>query len=143
QRDIKGQIVLPATYTVGFVVQKYAVQNKEGGWLFGADFEYQNWDKYRIYGQRDSVKNKWELRAGAQFNPVPKRNYFSNIMYRFGFFIGPDYIKVGQKLSQFGASFGLGLPFPISRQAPNQISIVNLALEYSKRGNSDNLLREN
>ena len=142
-RDVKGKIEMPSSFTIGFVLQKYAVMNKEGGWMLGLDFSQQNWDNYRYYGTKDSVQNKWEVRVGGQFTPVPKRNYFSNVAYRFGFFTGPDYIKVGQKLSQFGASFGLGLPLAISRQAPNQTTYINLAFEYSKRGNNDNLLKEN
>jgi hypothetical protein len=143
RKDIKGTIELPSSFTFGFVLQKYSVPAKEGGWLFGMDFTQQNWDKYRFYGQKDSVRNKWELKAGAQFNPTPQRNYFSNVAYRFGLFMGPDYINVGSKLSQFGGSFGLGLPMAFSRQAPNQVSIINLAFEYSKRGNNNNLLKEN
>jgi hypothetical protein len=143
QKDIKGTIELPASFTFGFVLQKYPVAYKEGGWLFGIDFSQQGWDNYRFYGQKDSVKNKWEVRAGVQLNPKLNRNYFSQVAYRFGLFMGPDYINVGNKLSQFGASFGLGLPMAISRQAPNQISIINAGFEYIKRGNNDNLLKEN
>lgn len=143
-RDIKGKINLPATYTAGFIIQKFPVQNKEGGWLIGLDFVKQNWDNYRFYGQRDSVQNKWEVRVGGQINPVPQiRKYWSNVTYRFGLFAGPDYVKVGQKLNQFGGSFGVGLPLATSRQAPNQATIINLAFEYSKRGNNNNILREN
>ena len=143
RRDIKGKINLPASFTVGFIAQKYPVAGKEGGWLIGLDFTQQNWNQYRFYGQVDSVRNKWEVKIGAQINPAPKRNYFSNVAYRFGLFAGPDYIKIGKNLSQFGGSFGLGLPLAISRQAPNQISIINLAFEYSKRGNNNNILKEN
>jgi hypothetical protein len=143
KRDIKGTIELPASFTFGFVLQKYPVAYKEGGWLFGIDFSQQSWDNYRFYGQKDSVKNKWEVRAGVQLNPKLNRNYFSQVAYRFGLFMGPDYINVGNKLSQFGASFGLGLPMAISRQAPNQLSIINVGFEYIKRGNNDNLLKEN
>jgi hypothetical protein len=142
QRNIKGKIILPASYTIGFVLQKLAVINKEGGWMLGIDFMQQNWDKYRFYGQTDSVQNRWELRVGGQLNPIPKRNYFSRVAYRAGLFTGPDYIKVGQKLTQFGGSFGMGLPVALSRQAPNQVTFVNIALEYSKRGNNDNVLKE-
>ncbi len=142
-RDVKGTIELPSNFTVGFIVQKFAVQNKEGGWMLGLDFNQQSWSKYRFYGQPDSLRNKWEIRAGAQLNPVPRRNYFSNISYRFGLILGPDYVKVGQKLPQFGGSFGLGLPMAVSRQAPNQATFINLAFEYIKRGNNDNLLKEN
>lgn len=142
-RDVKGTIELPSNFTIGFILQKFAVQNKEGGWIFGLDLNQQGWSKYRFYGQPDSLRNKWELRAGAQLNPVPRRNYFSNISYRFGLILGSDYVKVGQKLPQFGGSFGLGLPMAVSRQAPNQATFINLAFEYIKRGNNDNLLKEN
>lgn len=142
KRDIKGKINIPSAYTVGFVLQKLAVVNKEGGWLIGVDFSQQNWSQYRFYNQSDSVQNSWQIKVGAQLNPIPKRNYFSNVAYRFGFFIGPDYVKVKQNLPNFGATFGLGLPLVISRQAPNQVSLVNLAFEYGKRGNNDNLLKE-
>lgn len=143
QRDIKGELVMPGNFTVGVALQKYAIPNKEGGWLFGLDFEQQGWDKYRFYGQQDSVKSKWELRLGAQLTPVPKRNYFSNVTYRFGLFTGPDYIKVGSKLSQFGGSIGFGLPIAGNAQARNQYTLINIALEYIKRGNSNNILKEN
>jgi len=142
-RDVKGKIQLPAMYTIGFLLQKPAIANKESGWLLGIDFEQQNWSQYRLYGQKDSVQNKWQLRIGGQLNPIPRRNYFSFVSYRAGFFIGPDYIKVGQKLSQMGGSFGMGLPVRKSAQAPNQVSIINVAFEYGKRGNNDNLLKEN
>lgn len=142
-RDVKGTINLPSSLTVGFMLQKFAVQNKEGGFMLGMDFATQKWSDYRFYGQADSLRNKWELRTGVQINPVPRRNYFSNIAYRFGLFFGPEYVKVGQKLPQVGASFGVGLPMAISRQAPNQATFINLAIEYVKRGNNDNRLKEN
>ena len=142
-RNIAGQLQLPASYTAGFVLQKFAVPNKEGGWLFGIDYHTQPWSEYRFYGKADSLRDKWELRVGAQISPMPQRSYFTNISYRFGFFVGPDYVQLGQSLPQFGASLGLGLPVGISRQAPNQVTFVNLALEYARRGNTNNVLQEN
>lgn len=143
QREVKGTVDMPSGFTIGAMYQKFAVQGKEGGFILGFDFSQQNWANYRFYGQADSLRNKWELRTGLQFNPVPKRNYFSNISYRFGFFFGPDYIKVGQKLPEIGGSFGLGLPMAVNRQAPNQATLINLAFEYIRRGTQDNILREN
>ncbi len=142
RKDIKGNINIPTSYTFGFVAQKAAISNKEGGWLIGVDFTQQNWSQYRFYGQVDSVRNSWQVKVGGQLTPIPKRNYFSNVSYRFGFFTGPDYIKVKKDLPQFGASFGLGLPVALTRQAPNQVTLVNLAFEYNKRGNNNNLLNE-
>jgi hypothetical protein len=142
QSNIKGKIAYPASYTIGFVYEKLA-QPKQAGWSIGIDYIQQNWSSYRFYGQTDLVQNKWEVRVGGQLQPVPKKNYFSNVAYRAGFFIGPDYVNVQKKLQQFGASFGMGLPLAQSRQAPGQATIINLALEYIKRGNNDNLLKEN
>lgn len=143
QRDVKGKVKLPASYTVGFMLQKFATPNKEGGWMLGADYSSTRWDDYRFYDQKDSVRTNWTLSVGGQWSPIPKRSYFSNIAYRFGMVFGPDYIKVGNPLSQLGLSFGMGLPIPISRQAPNQVTFLNLAFEMNRRGNDTNLLREN
>ncbi|NOT52512.1 MAG: hypothetical protein HOP10_14680 [Chitinophagaceae bacterium] len=145
QKDVKGKIVLPSSFTVGFIFQKPMIMEKdrrESGWTIGADFTMQNWSKYRVFGQADSVRNRWELRIGGQLTPVPNKNYFSNITYRAGFFMGPDYIKVGKNLPNIGGSFGMGLPVALNRQAPNQFTIINIALEYNKRGTTSNLLRE-
>ena len=139
--DIKGKIDYPSSFTVGFVYEKMA-QAKEAGWLLGVDFMQMNWDNYRFYGEKDFVGNKWELRIGTQLRPAPGRNYFSNVAYRLGFFTGPDYIRVPDKIQQFGASLGFGLPLGISRQAPNQATFINLAFEYIKRGNNDDILKE-
>jgi hypothetical protein len=143
QRDVKGKVVLPATFTAGFMLQKFSVPNKEGGWMFGVDYSATRWNDYRFYGQTDSVQNNWSLHVGGQWSPVPKRSYFSNIAYRFGVILGPDYIRVGRELPQVGFTMGAGLPVPISRQAPNQVTFINLAFEMNRRGNDANLLREN
>jgi hypothetical protein len=65
------------------------------------------------------------------------------VEYRAGFFVGEDYLKVGNKLPVFGVSFGLGLPIVnYNRLASGQFSRINLGFEYNKRGNNDNLLRD-
>jgi hypothetical protein len=145
-KNVKGKIAMPASITAGFVLQQLPTygQNKKGGWLLGLDFVYENWENYRFYGQQDSLKNKWELRLGGQLYPTPGANYFSNVEYRAGLILGPDYINFQNKLPQVGFTMGFGLPMPnYNRLSPNQVSILNLAFEYIKRGNKDNLLREN
>jgi hypothetical protein len=143
QKNIRGKILYPASYTAGFVVEK-SPKDKKGGWLFGVDYMHQNWNDYRFYGQPDSVQDNWQLRIGAQMRPAQKKNYFSYVAYRAGFYIGPDYIHVKDKLPQWGLSFGLGLPVAnYNRLSPGQATMINLALEYGRRGNSNNLLREN
>lgn len=143
RNDIKGDVIIPSTVTVGVVFEKYP-EPKKAGWLVGVDFSQSKWENYRFYGQPDQLRNAWQLRLGAELQPVQNRNYFSKIGYRAGFFTGPDYVQAQQKdLSQYGISFGMRLPFAINRQAPYQYTFMNLGFEYIKRGNNDNLLREN
>ena len=139
--DVKGEIIYPASYKTGFVVQR---QNQNGsGWLIGADYSQNKWSQFRNYGQVDSVQDNWLVNIGGQLVPRPKENYFSRVVYRFGLFAGEDYIKVRNNLPVLGASFGMALPIRTSRQAPAQFSVVNVAMDYMKRGNNDNLLKEN
>jgi hypothetical protein len=143
-RDIKGKIVWPSTFTAGFILERTAAQ-RQAGWLFGIDFNQQTWEDFRFYGQKDnSIVNRWEIRVGGQLRPVPKNNYFSNIAYRAGFFLGRDYIQVQEKLPLLGITMGMGLPLRnFSRQSQYQATVINLAFEFIKRGNNDNLLKEN
>ena len=146
QKNVKGKVIYPSGYGAGFIIEKKVdVQNnKFASWLVGVDVVQNNWDQYRFYGAPDLVSNNWELRVGAQIRPEPKRNYFSNVAYRGGFFIGRDYIHVGSNLPVAGLTFGMGLPLAnYNALARTQASIINLAIEYIKRGNNDNILKEN
>ena len=145
KKGVAGEIDYPASFTAGFMIQRVPV-NKKGGWLIGVDFYQANWKDYRIYGQADSLRNKWEVRVGGELRPsldAARKSYFGRVAYRAGFFLGPDYIQVKKKLPLFGASFGLGLPIGNFNRLNNQVTFINLALEYIKRGNNDNLLKEN
>jgi hypothetical protein len=146
QKNVKGKIIYPSSYGFGFILEKKAdlKNNKYGGWSVGVDLVQNNWSEYRIYGLTDSVQNSWELKVGTQIRPEPKKNYFSNVVYRGGFMVGQDYIHVGNDLPTWGLSLGAG--FPIANYNPSarsQASIINVSLEYIKRGNNSNLLKEN
>jgi hypothetical protein len=66
------------------------------------------------------------------------------VSYRAGFFFGPDYIRVKRNLPVYGFSFGMGLPIAnYNRLSPGQFTVLNLALEYERRGNNENVLKEN
>jgi hypothetical protein len=112
--------------------------------LVGVDFVQNNWSEYRFYGTPDSVQDAWQFRIGGQIRPEPKKNYFSNVTYRAGIFIGRDYVHVVDQLPLLGLSFGMGLPLPnYNSLARTQASVLNLTFEYVKRGNNQNLLKDN
>ncbi len=145
QKNIRGEIIYPSSLGVGFTLGRPSA-GKERGWQFGMDLVQAKWSNYRYYGAKDSVQNKWELRVGAQLWPVltsSGRSYWKYVSYRAGFFMGPDYIKVQEKLPQYGITLGMGLPLSYTRQNPNQATMINITAEYIKRGNNSNLLKEN
>lgn len=140
----KGQLQLPATFTVGFVLQKNASDNKGISWLIGVDYSIEKWSKYRYYGQPDNLSDKTELRVGGQIIPVPKKGYLSNVVYRFGFFTGTDYVNASAGKTKYtGGTFGVALPVINRGGLSQQFSVINLAFEYSKRGNNSSPLKEN
>jgi hypothetical protein len=142
QNGVKGTVVYPSSYTAGFVIEHY--REKKPGFTVGADFVQTKWSKYRFFGASDAVKDNWQFRLGGELRPVPSlRNYMSQVSYRAGLTFGQDYVNAGGDLSQWSASFGLGLPMVRSNFSPNQYSVINLSFEYNKRGNDDNLLKEN
>ena len=141
QKDVKGEIVYPSNYTAGFVFNNF--KNDGRGFLFGVDYTQSKWSEYRFFRQQDSVQDSWKINAGGQFNPKPGANYFSRVSYKLGFAVGMDYIKVKEDLPLYAITFGMALPIRTSRLAPNQFNAVNLAFEFLKRGNNDNVLKEN
>ena len=143
-KDVKGKMRYPGSFTVGFSYQSDRGNFKKAYWLVGVDFTSTAWGDYRYFGKTDFTQNTWQLNIGGQIRPIPKKGYFSNVTYRAGIVIGPDYINIGQKLQQFGATFGMGLPLAnYNRLAQGQATFINVALEYNKRGNNSNLLKEN
>jgi len=146
EKGVKGKIVYPSGYGLGFALEKKPdlQNNKYGNWLIGVDYVQNNWNDYRFYGTPDSVQNAWQFRVGGQIRPEPKKNYFSNVTYRAGIFIGQDYVHVVDKLPLLGLTFGVGLPLPnFNSLARTQASVLNLSFEYVKRGNNSNLLKDN
>ncbi len=144
--NTKGEILYPSGFTAGFIIQK--TQNEFGktaGWMIGADITRNNWDNYKFFGVADNnVKSNWQAKVGAELRPVRKASYFSNVAYRVGFNTGPDYIYLKKALPTYGLSMGMTLPLAnYNQQAQYQASVINLALEYIKRGNKENVLHEN
>jgi hypothetical protein len=145
-RDVKGEIVYPGSYTVGFLYAKGIDFDKKiyRSWSLGVDYSVSQWDQYRFYGKQDSVTNSSIVSVGGEFRPdFSKKGYFNQIAYRLGFNFGKDYIRVGNDLPIYGLTFGLGLPLRRWSTFSRQETIINLAFEYSKRGNNDNIVKDN
>jgi len=129
--DNNGHILLPRKIGVGFTLKK------ENKLMIGADYYSQNWSDARFFGKSDSLQNANTLRGGIEFVPNSRdlRNYLNSIHYRIGGHYSNTYLQLnGTQLTDFGISFGLGLPLRGSR------SIFNIAFEMGQRGTLDNNL---
>lgn len=130
-----SSIFLPSSFGIGVSM------GRTDRWLTAADFKMQDWSKFKYNDQTDSLKNSFEISAGAQFRPSfnDVGNYISRIQYRLGLRYAQTYLQLhNTQLNEAAISFGLGLPLKKSR------STFNLAVEAGKRGTTSNgLIREN
>jgi hypothetical protein len=142
--DVKGKVILPATYGVGF---SYANKNI----LFGADIETTNWNAYRYYDQKDQLQNSYTFRAGAQYYPAKDNTqaskYWSFVKYRAGLYYGNDYVKLNNKnRPNYGLTLGTGMPLTSlqRRSYYSDVVVLNLGMEIGARGNKQSQsIREN
>ena len=148
QKNIGGNIKIPATYTAGIQYQKTitdAYKYVHDVFMVGAEYTTTKWSQYTSYGAKDATADSWQLRVGAQWVPDPLniRSYFSHVKYRAGFNIGKDYINAdGNGLKTYGITVGFGLPV---RKASYtyQYTTIHTAFEFGKRGSAVNNITEN
>jgi len=132
--DEKGSFTLPIRIGTGITF------GKEGKWIAGTDFLWQNWEKYRYYGQSDSLVNRWNIAIGGEYIPDARSSsYLQKVAYRAGFHFGKTPLNLqNSHLSEFGISFGLGLPLKKSK------SMVNLSASFGRKGTYQHgLIQEN
>ncbi len=133
--DIKGKIVIPYRIGMGFT---YYHGNRL---MLGAEYEFQKWDRFSVFGNNDSVSDAWTARLGGQY--APKHTVLSplykKMIYRFGAHYGLTYLMINNHhLSEFGISVGATFPIRKSR------STFNITVEYGGRGTKQyGLLKEN
>jgi len=131
----KGKVVLPQKLGVGFTYQK------ADRWLVGADFEWQNWNKYEAFGVPDSLTDSWRVALGAQI--IPKHTSISSLLKRMTYRVGArynhSYLSIDNTpINEFGISFGVGFPMKKSKTG------IDLSMEIGRRGTTKNqLIQEN
>jgi len=131
----KGLVILPDRVGFGFM---YAEKDR---WLIGADFEWQNWEKFESFGQSDSLDNAWRISVGGQY--IPKHTSISSLFKRMSYRLGVRYDKsylslLGHQIDEYGISFGFGFPMKRSKTE------IDLSFEIGQRGTMKNsLIQEN
>jgi hypothetical protein len=143
--EISGKYKLPMKSIIGF---GFGTHDK---WHVGV--EYQNQDALQSEGFANVTNSSYNYKKSNRISLggfyLPKINsissYWERVTYRAGLRLEKTGLAVDgtgigtnfTSIDDFGMSFGLGLPL-------KQLSTVNLALEYGKRGTaSNNLIEEN
>ncbi|MCW3088926.1 MAG: hypothetical protein JWQ78_2312 [Sediminibacterium sp.] len=147
QANILGTVRLPSSYAAGLTLHKTGTSTRGVFelWSIGVEYTATKWTDYRFYNQSDKLNNSWQAKLGIQFSPDPLsgKDYWSNVNYRAGFYMGQDYINAdGNGLKQLGISFGAGLPIRKWSSYDNQFTVINTALQFGKRGSSVNNITE-
>lgn len=133
---LRGNINIPQSVGGGL---SYCYKNKL---TVAADFTWQNWNKYHLMGQKDSLTDAFIASAGMQFIPDPLSNkFFKKMAFRIGAKYSTGNFLINNKLiDELAVSLGLGIPLTTF----NTHSNINVVFEYGKMGTLvNNLIKQN
>ncbi len=140
-QGVKGEIQLPLSYGFGLAIKK------GDKWLIAGDFAAQQWSTYKAFNKTQDLKNSFRVSLGTQYVPNSKANgkgnYLKRIYYRAGLRYSQTMLELkNTSLTEYGFSFGLGLPVGRSFLLQN-FSLVNIGIEIGNRGTlSNGLIKE-
>jgi len=133
--DETGKIYMPLSIGGGISFAK------KNSWMFGVDFDWQNWKKFKSFNTIDSIGNSFNFAAGGEIIPhySASLKYWKKMSYRFGFHYGRTYLDLnGSNINDFSVSVGLG--FPINKLG----TMISLSAEAGRKGNTQpGLIQEN
>ncbi|MDP1622993.1 MAG: hypothetical protein Q8M08_11725 [Bacteroidales bacterium] len=131
----RGTITIPMMIGGGFSFEK------KDKWNIGADYKWQNWEKFRAFDLNDSLVNSWQLNFGGEIIPNIENynNFLARVHYRLGFMYGKTYLHLrGQDLNEYAITFGFGIPLRGMK------TMLNVGAQYGARGTTaQQLIREN
>ncbi|MDD4529630.1 MAG: hypothetical protein PHX48_07095, partial [Bacteroidales bacterium] len=85
--------------------------------------------------QNNNLVNNLKISVGGEWKPDAYGSFFKKSSYRFGFFYDDGMLELNNtRINQYGISCGFGFPIKKSN------TMINLSLEYIKRGTTQNNL---
>lgn len=128
EKEKSGKIRMPDYYRGGVSF------GKNGVWLAGLDFSYNNWEQFRNFEAKDSLKNSFETNLGGEYKT-------KKFVYRAGTRFSKTYLSLNNtQLNDYSVSLGIGILRLFPKRPP---STINLGIEAGQRGTTDNnLIRE-
>ncbi|WP_131453992.1 OmpP1/FadL family transporter [Neotamlana sedimentorum] len=123
---------LPLTYGFGIT----STLNKNLTTSF--DFTKLKWNDTDQSINKETYTDQSIYAFGAEYNPSPRKSYWSNVDYRFGFNYNTGFLNISDNtIDSYFVSAGLGLPL-------SDLSKLNIAYSYGTEGTVNNgLVKEN
>lgn len=129
----KTEVKYPQSFGAGITLQK------NDRWLIGIDFNWGNWEQFKIDNVSDSLQNSWNVAIGGCYTPynTSVSNYLRKVTYRAGMHYEQTYFNIyGTSINKYGVTLGLGLPIP------RAMTSINVAVDFGKMGTTQNNLIE-
>lgn len=131
---------MPASFGVGLAI----MDNTR--WLIGFDAQYNRWSTVNSVANSEQFIDAFRFGLGIELTPnAAKRSVIKRTSYRFGGYYDTGALDLnGQRIGQYGITFGFGLPVTKNKEALfSGSSYINVALEVGSRGTTaNNLIRE-
>ncbi len=130
EADDNSKIELPREMGFGISFGKKDV------FIVAGDYILTNWGEVSFPGYEDYLTNSSTFKLGAQYIPDKNANYnyLNRVEYRLGGHISSSHLVVnGERLKEFGITFGTGLPLNRTK------SRINLHIGYlNRKGSPEN-----
>jgi hypothetical protein len=134
--DEKVKLNMPAQIGFGMLI------GNEVKWNVGFDFKYTFWNGFNGIGSSESLVNSLRVGGGLEFRPnIEGPGFIRRTQYRVGGYYDSGFLNLNDKrISEFGMTFGLGIPMRPVKKGFDQL---NIGVAAGSRGTTSNeLLQE-
>lgn len=141
--DNEGKVTIPSALSLGASV------NFNKNLDLSVQYNRQDWSNFdEAFDQQsstDTLATSSSFAVGVRYRPTDvfaTAKFYERIEYRVGFKTGNTSLQFNNnQLTEFGTSFGLGIPLRKSATSKNEfrsLSMLNIGVETGRRGNTDN-----
>lgn len=140
--EAKQALNLPMTLGLGATV------GNNQKWLLGFDVNYTRWSAFTPVVHSTSFSDSWRGTFGLEYTPnmANEKSVIKRMSYRLGGFFDTGYLTLNdQRISEYGITFGFGMPLgkPKRDSWKTGISYLNISFEVGSRGTTQqDLIRE-
>jgi hypothetical protein len=137
----KGKINLPGKYSFGVAYERNLSEKQDDNrpaYLISLQYDNNQFKDFSFYNTNEGLVNSGTIRVGGYFfNPYArgrnkKNSRLSTFIYRVGYANTQNYGGF-KNVSYSAFTFGLGVPLSVPNYFNNELSFLNISLEYGRK----------